>query len=248
MRIAPGLTGWRRGSGPPLVLIHGVGLRADAWAPLAERLDGLEAIAIDMPGHGGSAPAMGEGLRAYADPIGEALRAIGPCALAGHSMGAMVALDLAARMPGAVTAVAALNAVFRRPPEAARAVRARAAALSGTAPGDPSETLRRWFPAAGPHAAACREMLLAADPLAYKRAYSVFAAEDGPAEAALRRIECPSLFVTGSEEPNSTPAMSRAMAALAPRGRARIIDGARHMMPMTHAAELAPQLRALAGA
>ena len=44
--------------------------------------------------------------------------------------------------------------------------------------------------------------------------------------------------MTGELEPNSTPAMSRAMAKLVPNGRAQIVKGAAHMMPMTHAAEV----------
>jgi pimeloyl-ACP methyl ester carboxylesterase len=40
--------------------------------------------------------------------------------------------------------------------------------------------------------------------------------------------------MTGALEPNSTPAMSEAMAALTPKGRAIIVPDAAHMMPMTH--------------
>ncbi len=72
------------------------------------------------------------------------------------------------------------------------------------------------------------------DPEGYKAAYSVFAREDGPADEALRKLSCPALFMTGGREQNSTPAMSRAMAALAPDGRAEIVADAAHMMPMTH--------------
>ncbi|MFD2856780.1 alpha/beta fold hydrolase [Seohaeicola zhoushanensis] len=44
----------------------------------------------------------------------------------------------------------------------------------------------------------------------------------------------PALFMTGEAEPNSTPAMSRAMAELAPQGQALVVPGAAHMLPMTH--------------
>ena len=45
------------GAGEPLVLIHGVGLRLDAWAAQIEGLSATHrVIALDMPGHGGSAP------------------------------------------------------------------------------------------------------------------------------------------------------------------------------------------------
>jgi pimeloyl-ACP methyl ester carboxylesterase len=66
----------------------------------------------------------------------------------------------------------------------------------------------------------------------------VFANEDGPADTGLATLQCPALFITGADEPNSTPAMSAAMAKLTPNGRAVIVAGAAHMLPMTHAAEV----------
>ena len=47
----------------------------------------------------------------------------------------------------------------------------------------------------------------------------------------------PALFLTAGDDPNSTPAMARAMAAAAPNGRAVVIEGHRHMVNLT-----APQL------
>src|SRR5689334_16691824 len=45
----------RRGSGPPLVLIHGLGSRRQVWGPLiAELARHREVIAIDLPGFGES--------------------------------------------------------------------------------------------------------------------------------------------------------------------------------------------------
>ncbi len=45
------------GSGAPLVLIHGVGMRLEAWAPqIAALSQRFEVIALDLPGHGESRP------------------------------------------------------------------------------------------------------------------------------------------------------------------------------------------------
>ena len=45
-----------KGQGEALLLIHGVGLNAEAWGPQIEALsDTHRVIAIDMPGHGASA-------------------------------------------------------------------------------------------------------------------------------------------------------------------------------------------------
>jgi hypothetical protein len=44
--------------------------------------------------------------------------------------------------------------------------------------------------------------------------------------------------LTGEHDPNSSPAMSQAMADIAPQGRARVLDGQRHMMSLTAPAEV----------
>ncbi|MGI9435395.1 MAG: alpha/beta hydrolase [Geminicoccaceae bacterium] len=223
------------GGGPPMVLLHGVGLRAEAWAAQIESLSSTwSVIAPDLPGHGESPmlprqPTLSDYVDQVAMAIGE------PVCVAGHSMGAMIALDLAIRYPDKVRCVAALNAIYRRTVEAASAVQSRAAGLNGANADDPGATLARWFgDVTSPEALACEAWLAGVSPAGYKAAYSVFAREDGPADAGLTSLQAPALFATGRAEPNSTPAMSHAMAALVPDGHAIILEGAAHMMPMTH--------------
>ena len=209
---------------------------------LSER---FRAFAVDLPGHGQSASVDGEGLDAYVNWFAEFVAGLeGPVAVVGHSMGAMIALELAFVLPEKVSAVVALNAIYRRSAEAKRAVLERARTLCGTLPFDPAETLERWFGTRpvgfeANAARACSRWLRSSAPRGYAAAYAAFAQYDGPANADLEALEVPSLFITGSRDPNSTPKMSRAMASLAPLGQARIIEGAAHMAPMTHAEEVA---------
>jgi pimeloyl-ACP methyl ester carboxylesterase len=44
------------GSGPPLLLLHGVSFSAAAWAPLFAEMQGFRLVAVDLPGHGLSDP------------------------------------------------------------------------------------------------------------------------------------------------------------------------------------------------
>lgn len=236
----------KAGQGPLVLFLHGVGLRAEAWA---EQLDhfalNYRVVAPDMPGHGESVP-LGTApiLQDYTDLVAAKLNE--PAVVVGHSMGAMIAVDLAARFPQKVAGVAALNAIFLRSEAARTSVQARAAALDGAQVADPEPTLKRWFEdLESAPAAACREWLTAVDPAGYKAAYTVFAAEDGPDALALSGLKMPALFMTGALEPNSTPAMSEAMAKLAPKGRAVVLPGAAHMMPMTHPAAVNAELAKL---
>ncbi len=237
-----GLAAIQTRAGPNVLLLHGVGLRAEAWGA---QLDALASVARltapDMPGHGESP--LGDprvDISEYTEAALHVLNRLdGPTLVVGHSMGAMIALDLAAKAPQRIAGVVALNAIFERDAEATRAIQTRAAALDGQTPTDPTGTLLRWFgDTESPERTACQNWLTATNPAGYKQAYTLFSNSENPRRDELKKILCPALFMTGELEPNSTPAMSRAMAEIVPQGRAQIVKGAAHMMPMTHAAEV----------
>ncbi|RUW67946.1 MULTISPECIES: alpha/beta fold hydrolase [unclassified Mesorhizobium] len=238
---APDGTGFiRAGSGAPVLLIHGVGMGAAIWQPqIALMQDRFDLIAIDMLGHGGSPlPPQDAGLPDFADQAIRLLDHLGldRVAVVGHSMGALVAQEIALRAPSRVSSVVCLNAVFRRPPELAQAVRERAAALGGH--GDPqaiAATIARWFgdpipPDLADAAATAQTALEGVDAEGYARTYRLFASADTAHVDRLAALAAPALFMTGSEDRNSTPAMSAAMARLAPSGQCLVLSGEKHMM------------------
>lgn len=229
---------------PPVVLIHGVGMASEVWAPQIDALAaGHDVIALDMPGHGGSSlPPEDARLSDYADQVVALMDGLGlpSAALVGHSMGALVALEVALVHPARVRAVAALNAVFCRTPEQRAVVTARAGSLEAEGRAASHEAaVARWFGAPvpaelAPSAAQVSALLASGDPVGYARTYALFAASDDAHRDRLASLAMPALFMTAEGDPNSTPAMSRAMAALAPQGVAEVLDGARHMMTLTH--------------
>ena len=227
------------GAGEPLVLIHGVGMRLEAWAPQIEFLSASHrVIAVDMPGHGES-PMLpfGSTLEAFVAWFGRFLdeMSLDMVNVAGHSMGALVSGGAAATYGARIRRVAYLNGVYRRTPQAKVAVLVRAAAIPQTGI-DKEGPLARWFGNDTDSNAArelTREWLNLADPDGYAVAYSAFAGGDETYADRWKDVTAPALFLTGSDDPNSTPQMAKQMADLAPRGSVRIIEGHRHMVNLT---------------
>ncbi len=94
------------GGGVPVLLLHGFGADLNSWMFTQPALsDGRRTIALDLPGHGGSAKDVGRGdVDALTDAVEAALRVldIDRVHLVGHSMGGAVAAALAARQPDRV--------------------------------------------------------------------------------------------------------------------------------------------------
>ena len=104
------ITGLRRGSGRPLVLLHTLGTDHRMWDPVLDRLAAeRDVLALDLPGFGGS-PALAHGSpAALAVAVSGFLtaRGIERPHVAGNSLGGWVALEIgAAGRAASVTAIA----------------------------------------------------------------------------------------------------------------------------------------------
>lgn len=103
----------RRGTGKPLLLIHGIGGSWKSWQLILDDLvlAGREVIALDLPGHGATPPLPGEvSMKTLADAVTEFLKAhnlLGIDAV-GSSMGGRLVLELA-RRGGVLGAVVVLD-------------------------------------------------------------------------------------------------------------------------------------------
>ncbi|MBX7168024.1 MAG: alpha/beta hydrolase [Pirellulales bacterium] len=102
--------------GPPLLLLHGIGRRWQDFVPLlAGLLPRWQIHALDFRGHGHSTRATSYLVVDYVDDALAALRQGGyPAVVYGHSLGALVAMAVAARRPEQVAAL-----VLEDPPLAA---------------------------------------------------------------------------------------------------------------------------------
>lgn len=111
----------RTGHGEPLVLLHGLGHRRQAWDAVVPLLASeRDVIAVDLPAMGESPPPPVGDYRAMADMVEKLFGELGLDRphVAGNSLGGLIALELAAR--GSVRTATALSpAGFWNTPERA---------------------------------------------------------------------------------------------------------------------------------
>ncbi len=104
----------RGGSGRSFVFLHGLTFDCRMWDPVLDALaETHKAIALDLPGHGSSAPLGRAGLRAVVEAVHEAVCDAGLDApiIVGHSIGGALASMYAASHPA--TAVVSIDSPIR---------------------------------------------------------------------------------------------------------------------------------------
>ncbi len=103
----------RKGQGEPLVLLHGIGHRRQAWGPIFDRLaENYDVVAVDLSGFGES-PAFDKGIPYDMEKACEDLSAnfklwgMDKPHIVGNSLGGAISLELASR--GFVSSATALS-------------------------------------------------------------------------------------------------------------------------------------------
>ncbi len=96
--------------GPPILLLHGFGADRLSWTANVATLEAQgRVLTLDLPGHGASLAAVGDGsVHDVADGVATALdrHGPGPMHVVGHSLGGAVALMLAQARPDLVASLA----------------------------------------------------------------------------------------------------------------------------------------------
>jgi len=171
----------------------------------------------------------------------------GPLAVAGHSMGARVALEMARLAPARITRLALLDTGIHPLSEGEREKRAEIvefAHRSGMA-----ALADRWLPPMvweenqkdAALMAGLRAMVLRMTPDLHER--QIRALVNRPdAAACLPGITCPVLLMVGRQDQWSPVAQHQDMLALLPGARLEIIEGAGHFAPVERPAEVAARL------
>ena len=234
----------------PLIFIHGVGMRGDVWSPQVEYFcSDYQVITYDFLGHGDSPlPPEEPSLDDYVEQLNNLLKHLdlSLISLVGHSMGALISVAFALKYPDKVKALVPINIAFNRSEEAQKRVLSRANQILQTKKIiNIEQTLERWFK----NKTSADDLikienvhnwLVNTSPQGYGRAYRLFALSDKVFLNKLSRLRPPVLYLTGDEDPNSTPAMSQKMAEETPNGSSKSIAAEAHMMSYMSADKVNP--------
>lgn len=210
------------GSGPVVLMLHGIGGGHLAFAPQVETLasSGYRAVAWDMPGYGHSAPIEPYNFKGLAQScinLIESLQA-GPVTVVGHSMGGMVAQEVVARRPELVDKLmlCGTSPSFGKPDGEWQ----REFVAQRTAPLDAGQTMAQLAeilvpqmvgPGSLPEGVrlATHTMSLV-NPSTYRRALEALVTFDR--RANLANIHVPTLLLAGEFDKNAPPAVMKKMA------------------------------------
>ncbi len=236
---ADGTVYQRTGSGPPVALIHGLGLNRGMWRwQLPDLAPHFEVLTYDLFGHGESAaPDGAPDLTMFSEQL---LRTMDRCgmdraAVTGFSLGGMIARRFALDHPDRVSALAILHSAHDRSADERDAIRKRVRQARDTGPSSTADAaLERWFTAqfraANPGVTGLiRDWILANDPTIYPDVYNVLAEGDVEIARDIHRIACPTLVMTAEEDYGNSPEMAEKMAALIPNAEVVVLAGLRHM-------------------
>jgi pimeloyl-ACP methyl ester carboxylesterase len=241
---------------PLAVLLHGAGMNHTVWALQSRWLafHGWNVLAVDLPGHGRSAgpplPSIAA-MSAWLIALLDEFTGPGGATLIGHSMGALIALDTAGRVPGKIHRLALIGAAAAMPvhPDLLAAAMANEHAAI--------DMVNLWghgfgaglgaSPAPGVWMVGCGERILerAAPGVLYADLSACANYANGLASAA--QTSAPALVFCGEKDQMTPLKSGRALAAALPHSTLVVAPGAGHMLPAERPDELLAALSAHLG-
>ena len=209
---------WSRGSGHPVVLLHGgTGTAAHDWSHIVSELEHeAHVIAMDLRGHGmSSAPVTDLGLTRFGLDAVQVMRSLGVprAVIVGFSVGANAVLDLLARQPWLAHAAIVIGASARGRPERVEEI------MGGPWP---TELRRLYHDVADGDLEYWRDIRAA---LARDWADNVRFLENG-----LDGVRCPVTVVHGADDPIVLPEQAERITGLLPDAQLVEVPDAGHQV------------------
>ena len=243
------------GEGPLVVPLHSGGMSGRQWRRLAERLATSHRVVVpDLLGSGANPRWRDEmpfDVSLDVAALGELLDSLGePAHRVGHSYGGCLALTLARRRPASVRSVVVYDptafGVLHSSRDAAGLADLRRPEANPVFSDEARGGGSAWFEAFvdywnGPGSwralsGEAQAAFLAIGRKVYREARSLLA-ERTPADA-YSAITAPTLLLGGERSPIAARRVIEHLAAAIPGARARVVHGAGHMGPISHAAEV----------
>ena len=204
----------------PLIFIHGVGLDHQMWDPQINNLKEFSTITYDLLGHG-KTPCKKDklSLNDFSNQLIEILEhlKIDKIHLIGFSLGSLIALDFVSKMQNKVDKLILIGTTYKRSIEERSLVLDRYNQAKLNKPIS-KQALKRWFTdkylEENPKTYDLFMNILNKNSVDHKnflKAYELFANHEDNAQV-VKNITSKTLVMTGSDDPGSTPAMSKELA------------------------------------
>jgi len=223
---------------PVVILIHGSGMDRTVWQFQSRNIAfrGRRVLGVDLPGHGRSEGAPPKTIAAMADWLGRFMDAaeVETATLIGHSMGSLIAMDMAARYPERVEKLVLMGVAETMPvhPELLEAARQNLPlapelivfwGLGDKAKigGHPEPGL--WIRGANETLLKLSQKGVLATDLTACDIYTEGA-------AAAQKVTCPTLFVLGRNDQMTPLKKGLSLADLVKNSHATVIERSGHMM------------------
>ena len=228
----------RDGSGPPVVLLHGLAEDHRSWGPVAPYLGSFTTYAVDLRGHGRTTAGRGAGtLSQLSDDLIMFLQAVsGPAAVVGYSLGGAIGLKAATAAPDLIRhlVVVATSSVVGRAAAgffAGRIAQLESGDRAGFAAGLRDDTALQVVTEADLDSLAASRMAAVGDGRGYiNAARAMIGIRAEPLNPLLSRITAP-LDIVGADRDVFCPRRaSDIIADAVPHSRFHEIAGAGHLL------------------
>ena len=235
-----------KGEGPPIVFVHGLGGSVHFWYGVIENLSAHHhCVALDLRGHGRSDSTKGQfSIDTWAQDVEALISALElpPVTLVGHSLGTLVAQQLAVTKPELVDHLVLLGAISWLEPPLRKAYDERAELVEA---GGLDELVDPWLEGAlAPRTRGklpqvvglLRDAFLRNDPKSYAKACRAIAKMPKIDREAIGQ---PTLLVVGNHDRSTPIAMTEELHGEIPVSRVRVIAAASHWLALEQPDELA---------
>ena len=228
----------QRGSGPPVVLLHGLAEDRRSWEAVSAHLGEFTVYALDLRGHGRTTPGQGAGtLSQLGDDLAAFLSKVtGPAAVVGYSLGGSIGLKAATdprALIGHLIVAATSSVVGTAAAEffAGRIAQLEAGDRAGFEEGLRDDTRKQIVTGADVESVVRRRLDAVGDGRGYvNAARAMMGIRDEPLNPLLARIEVP-VDIVGAEHDAFCPRRAAdIIAETVPNSRYHEVAGAGHLL------------------